>query len=74
MLPVSRMVIPLSLEAEFGGFPVNPQHITAALAVLYMDDKGGRVHITRDILLDAQARLHQYEITIIENEIWVQEK
>jgi hypothetical protein len=75
MMQVSnRFYIPYGKGTEWGDQTVDPRHITAALAVLYMDEKGGRVHITKDLLLDAQSRLDRYQINIIENEIWIQER
>jgi len=48
---------------------VDPRHIYKAITALYLQDKGQRVRLSRNILLEAYKDADNVEVTIMDDQI-----
>jgi len=48
---------------------VDPKHVYKAITALYLQDKGQRVRLSRNILLEAYKDADNVEVTIMDDQI-----
>lgn len=46
---------------------MDPKHVISALAVLYLEDRNGRVRISKDLLTEAYRKVGKLTVTVRED-------